>query len=86
MALLTDKEAVDVNYIDANGSFTPLVLLCFYNQSEGISCCVEILLPRRPDVDVDVNLTDKHGMNTLMRLCRHSIIEKIVEVTQLISH
>lgn len=80
--LVNDTEAVDVNCTDAKeGSSTPLILLFLYNQSDSLDRCVESLL-QRPDVDV--NKTDKYGLNALMNLCQHSKSTKIVEIVKLL--
>ena len=81
--LATDKEAVDVNCTHAfDGSSTPLILLCVNNQSDSLDHCVKILLRQRPDIDV--NQTDKDGLNDLMILCQWSKSVKIVQVAQML--
>jgi ankyrin repeat protein len=80
--LATDKDALDINCTDAkDGASTPLILLFLYNHSDSLDHCVEIIL-QRPDLEV--NKTDKYGLNALMSLCQHSKSTKIVEIVKLL--
>ena len=79
--LVEDEEEVDVNCCTGAFRWTPLILLCFFNDSDCLFDCVRLLL-HRPDINV--NQTDRFGINALMRLCQLSKSNKILEVAQLL--
>ena len=80
--LVKDKDVVNINCTEAGYDFTPLILLCRYNQSDRLYNCLEILLRERHDINV--NQTDNLGMNALIHLCRCSFSDNIVNVAQLL--
>ena len=79
--LVKDEEKVDVNCTDEFG-FTPLLLLCRNNHSDGLFDCVRLLLER---FDIQINQKDKlFRQNALMLLCGWSKSGKILKVAQLL--
>ena len=63
--LVENEEEVDIN-CHTRDKQTPLLLLCYNNESDGLFDCVHLLFKRS---DINVNQTDENGVNALMKLC-----------------
>ena len=76
---LVKDEEVDVNCTEISG-FTPLILLCRYNETVGLNCLNSLKLHLQLP-DIQINQTDKDGRSSLMMalLCQSDQIIKIVK-------
>ena len=76
---LASDEQVNLNCCDKYGR-SPLLLLCFYNQSDSLYKYVQYLLQSKR---VDVNLTSSIGWNPLPTVCNIYGGRKLLEIVKL---
>ena len=77
--LVTDLD-VNLNYVDASTGRTPLLLLCYSNQSADLLELITFLL--RGD-RVDINTEDRDGLNALLTVCFWYRGRHLLDIVQL---
>ena len=71
---------MNLNYVDASTGRTPLLLLCFSNQSADLLELITFLL--RGD-RVDINTEDRDGLNALLTVCFWYRGRHLLDIVQL---